>query len=146
MVDIKQVGDGGNALKYLARYIYRVALTDSSITHHNDESVTFRYRKSGTGKSATMELPVFKFLHRFLQHVLPKGFVKVRYYGLHHPAYRQKLSLARAAIHMFLKRPLPPPLPPTEPRPALRCLACNTILIPGMRFKPGQLPPSQGPP
>lgn len=146
VVHIKQVGDGEKALKYLARYIYRVALTDSSITGHDGESVTFRYRKSDTGKSACMTLPVFSFLHRFLQHVLPKGFVKVRYYGLHHPSNRAKLSLARAAIHMYLKRPMPPPPPPLEPKPALRCRACNTVLIPGMRFKPGQLPPSQGPP
>lgn len=146
VVDVKNVGDGSNALKYLARYIYRVALTDSSILHHNDSSVTFRYRDSDTGRSRKMVLPVFDFLHRFLQHVLPKGFVKVRYFGLHHPANRKKLALARAALYLYLKQPIPPPPPSAPEKPPLRCSACKTVLIPGQLFQPGQLPPSQAPP
>ncbi len=146
VVHIKSVGDGGKALKYLARYIYRVALTDSAILHHNETSVTFRYRKADTGKSASMTLPVFQFLHRFLQHVLPKGFVKVRYYGLHHAAHRQNLALARAALYWQLRQPLPPPPPPAPAKPPLLCASCKTPLVPGQLFRPGVLPPSQGPP
>lgn len=146
VVHIKSVGDGGKALKYLARYLYRVALTDSAILHHDDTSVTFRYRKTETGKSARMALPAFTFLHRFLQHVLPKGFVKIRYYGLHHPARRGALALARAALYLHLKQPLPPAPPPPAIKPAPRCPSCNTPLIPGILFRPGQLPQSHAPP
>lgn len=146
VVHIENVGDGDNALKYLARYIYRVALTNSAILHHDESSVTFRYRDSDTGRSRKMTLPVFKFLHRFLQHVLPKGFVKVRYYGLHHPANRATLALARAAICLHLKQPIPPPPPHAPEKPPLLCAVCKTPLVPGQLFCPGALPPSQGPP
>jgi hypothetical protein len=146
VVDVKNVGDGGNALRYLARYIYRVALTDSSITHHDDTTATFLYRDSDTGKTRKQTLPVFKFLHRFLQHVLPKGFVKVRYYGLHHPANHAKLALAKAALYLHLRKPIPPSPPPAPEKPPPTCSACNTLLIPGLLFGPGQLPPSHGPP
>lgn len=146
VVDVKNVGDGANALKYLARYIYRVALTDSAIVHHDESTVTFRYRDNDTGKSRKQSLPVFVFLHRFLQHVLPKGFVKVRYYGLHHPTNRAKLSLARAALYLHFNQPLPPPPPPAPEKPRPLCSSCKTALVPGQRFKPGQLPPSHAPP
>lgn len=146
VVHVKRVGNGEKALKYLSRYIYRVALTDSAILHHDESSVTFRYRDSETNRSHPMTLPVFKFLHRFLQHVLPKGFVKVRYFGLHHPAHRQTLALARAALYLHFRQPIPPPPPPGPEKPPLRCLSCKTVLVPGERFLPGQLPPSQAPP
>jgi len=146
VVDVKNVGDGSHALKYLSRYIYRVALTDSSILRHDETQVTFRYRDSETGKSHKTVLPVFTFLHRFLQHVLPRGFVKVRYYGLHHPANREKLALARAALYLHLQQPLPPAPAPAPEKPPLRCSSCNTALVPGIMFLPGQLPPSHAPP
>lgn len=146
VVHIKGVGGGDKTLKYLARYIYRVALTDSAILQHDDAAVTFRYRKSDSGKSARMTLPVFSFLQRFLQHVLPKGFVKVRYYGLHHPAHRHTLTLARAALCLHYQIPIPPPPPPSAPKPLPLCPACRIPLVPGMRFRPGHMPPSQAPP
>lgn len=146
VVHVENVGDGSNAMKYLSRYIYRVALTDSAILHHDETSVTYRYRDSDTGRYRKMTLPVFKFLHRFLQHVLPKGFVKVRYFGLHHPANRQRIALARAVLYLHLKQPIPPPPPLRPEKPPLRCSACNTPLVPGELFRAGGLPPSHAPP
>lgn len=146
VVHVKNVGNGSQALRYLARYIYRVALTDTAIVHHDATSVTFRYRDSDTGRSRKMTLPAFMFLHRFLQHVLPKGFVKVRYFGLHHPANRAKLALARAALYLHFKQPIPPPPTSGPAKPPLLCAACKTPLVSGERFRPGALPPSQGPP
>jgi hypothetical protein len=121
-------------------------LTDSSIIHHDESTVTFRYRDNDTGKSRRQSLPVFAFLHRFLQHVLPKGFVKVRYYGLHHPHNREKLTLARAALYLHLNRPIPPPPPPAPEKPRPLCKACKTALVPGQMFKSSQLPQSHAPP
>ena len=145
VVDVTHVGSGENALKYLARYVFRVALTDSAILRHDDTKVTFRYRDSDTGKSRKMSLPVFAFVHRFLQHVLPKGFVKVRYYGLHHPTHRAALTLARAQLYLRLNQPLPPP-PPVQGKPPMCCPECKTPMTPGPRFLPGHLPPTHAPP
>lgn len=145
VVDIKNVGAGDQTIKYLGRYVYRVALTNSAILHHDDTTVTFRYRPSDTRKTRKLQLPVFEFLRRFLQHVLPKGFVKVRYYGLHHPAHRRALALVKAQLHLQQAVPLPPPPPPAV-KPLPRCPDCHTVLVPGPRFRPGAMPPSTGPP
>jgi hypothetical protein len=81
VVHCKPVGDAENALKYLAPYIYRVAITNNRIEKMQNEQVTFRFKNSRTDQWDTVTLPVFEFMHRFLQHVLPKGLVKIRYYG-----------------------------------------------------------------
>ena len=89
----KPVGKGEGALKYLAPYIFRVAISNRRILKIADGKVTFRYRKSDTGTWRTCTVSVEEFLRRFLQHVLPKGFVKVRYYGLFSPSRRHLLPL-----------------------------------------------------
>lgn len=75
------VGKGEAALRYLAPYIFRVAISNTRILKVADGRVTFRYQPSGSNTWKRCTLPVFEFLRRFLQHVLPKGFVKVRYFG-----------------------------------------------------------------
>jgi hypothetical protein len=70
-------------LKYLARYTYRVAMSNSRLTHISDEQVSFSYQAyRQQGKSKEMTLSLDEFARRFLQHVLPRGFVRVRHYGL----------------------------------------------------------------
>ena len=86
------VGDGLRALKYLAPYIFRVAISNDRIERLANEKVTFRYRKTDTGTLRTCTLPVEEFIRRFLQHVLPKGFVKVRYYGFLASGCRPQLA------------------------------------------------------
>jgi hypothetical protein len=69
-------------LEYLGRYTHRVAISNERITKVADEQVTFRiknYRRNSLTQN--MELPVLEFLRRFLQHVLPSGFYKIRYFG-----------------------------------------------------------------
>jgi hypothetical protein len=70
-------------LKYLARYTYRVALSNSRLLHVSDEEVTFSYKdyRQG-GKSKELTLRRAEFVRRFLQHILPRGLVRVRHYGL----------------------------------------------------------------
>ena len=70
-------------MKYLAPYIFRVAISNNRIVKLADQQVTFRYQATDTGKIKTCALSVEEFIRRFLQHILPKGFVKVRYHGLH---------------------------------------------------------------
>jgi hypothetical protein len=133
VVHAKPVGNGTNTLRYLARYVYRVAIADSAILHHDEHTVTFRYRDSETGKSRKMTLPAEEFLRRFLQHVLPTGFTKVRHYGLHHyPASEKTLPLLRAALHLAHGKDMPQvPKEITTERPAPSCPCCNTPMRPG---------------
>jgi hypothetical protein len=95
VVHSQPVGQGQHALKYLAPYIFRVALSNRRIIKFENDKVTFRFRQSDTGQWRSCTLAVFEFLRRFLQHVLPKGFVKVRYYGLFAPCKRSQLALCQ---------------------------------------------------
>jgi len=78
-------------LNYLARYIHRVAITNSRIVSADNGKVTFRYKDSGGAHPKTMTVSAEEFIRRFLQHVLPAGVHKVRYYGLWSPSNRKKL-------------------------------------------------------
>jgi hypothetical protein len=78
-------------LNYLARYIHRVAITNSRIISADNDKVTFRYKGSGGSQTRTMTVGAEEFIRRFLQHVLPAGVHKVRYYGLWSPSNRKKL-------------------------------------------------------
>lgn len=84
-------------IEYLGRYVHRVAITNNRIISFANGQVTFRYKQTGRNKKKwksiwnTMTLPAMKFIARFLQHVPPKGFHKVRYYGLLSPACRPLL-------------------------------------------------------
>lgn len=114
VVHCQPVGNGQKAFNYLAPYIFRVAISNSRLVSCENDQVTFRYRDSSTGQSKLLTLEVFEFIHRFLQHVLPKGFVKVRYYGFLGPGTRPKLAL----IRQLLSPPVEPDsgaLPPVAP-------------------------------
>jgi hypothetical protein len=91
VVHFKPVGDGKNALKYLAPYIYRVALSNRRLVSMEDGKVTFSY-KPHKKPWTTMTLPALSFMQRFLQHVLPKGFQKVRYCGFLHPSAKKRFN------------------------------------------------------
>jgi hypothetical protein len=98
VVHCQPVGNGLTALKYLAPYIFRVAISNHRILQLAEGKVTFRYRASDTGKLRTCTLPAQEFIRRFLQHVLPKGFVKVRYYGFLASGCRQRLASIRQQL------------------------------------------------
>ena len=76
-------------LDYLARYVFRVALTNARIVDLDDQTVTIQYKERKTARPRTCRLSGDEFMRRFLQHVLPRGFHKIRYFGLWHPAQRQ---------------------------------------------------------
>ena len=95
VVHCKPVGNGDSALKYLAPYIYRVAITNNRIEKLENGQVSFRFKNSNTDHWQTATVPVFEFIRRFLQHVLPKGFVKIRYYGFLSPNKRNLLAVAK---------------------------------------------------
>jgi hypothetical protein len=98
VVHCQPVGKALGALKYLAPYIFRVVISNNRILKLADGKVTFRYRTSDTGRLKTCTLPAEEFIRRFLQHVLPKCFVKVRYYGFLAPGCRQRLAALRQQL------------------------------------------------
>ena len=97
----KPYGKGQDAvLNYLARYVFRVALTNRRLIAMDETHVTLRYKDNNTGQSKTIRLEGVQFLRRFLFHVLPKGFHKVRYYGLWHPCKRARQARARLLLEL----------------------------------------------
>jgi len=97
----KPYGKGQDAvLNYLARYVFRVALTNRRLIAMDETHVTFRYKDHDTGQWRTVRIEGVQFLRRFLFHVLPKGFHKVRYYGLWHPCKRDRQARARLLLEL----------------------------------------------
>ena len=86
------VQGAGKVLNYLARYVHRVAITNSRILSADDGKVTFRYKGLDAAQTKTMTVRAEEFIRRFLQHVLPTGVHKIRYYGLWSPSHRKDLS------------------------------------------------------
>ena len=97
----KHYGQGKQAVVYyLARYAFRIAITNARIVAMDDTHVTFRYKQRDTGEWRECCLTGVEFLRRFLMHVLPKGFHKLRYYGLWHPSKRDLQQRARLLLSL----------------------------------------------
>jgi hypothetical protein len=138
LIDCKPVGNGLAAFKYLAPYIFRVALSNHRLLKLQDGLVTFKYKDSASKQIRGCTIAAEEFIRRFLQHVLPPAFVKLRYYGLLSPSNRRRLAQARQllsanATSQSAARPPAPdsgPLPlPLKPNPSLRCPHCGQPLI-----------------
>jgi hypothetical protein len=99
-VHVQQIGSGDHATRYLSRYIYRVALSNHSLERFEHDHVTFRYTHARTQETRRLTLPVDVFIARFLQHVLPRGFTKIRYYGLLSPTGREDLERAKHLLDL----------------------------------------------
>ncbi len=99
-VNSKAVGDSEGSLKYLAPYVFRVALSNSRIVKVENRQVFIRYKKTGSNRWRILILDVIEFMRRFLQHVLPTGFMKVRYYGFLNAACKVPLEDIRTLIEL----------------------------------------------
>ena len=92
-------GEGAEAvLRYLARYVFRAAISNSRIESLDADGVTFRHKHRASNRWRRIRLSGHEFMRRFLQHVLPKGLHKVRYYGLWHPLKREEAAKARLLL------------------------------------------------
>jgi hypothetical protein len=102
------LGGPAQVLDYLGRYTHRVAISNERILHIGADTVSVRVRDSAHGnRKRTIKLPAQTFIERFLLHLLPKGFKRIRHYGLIGPAHKAvRLAAARAA----LDAPAPDPI------------------------------------
>ena len=127
-------------LAYLARYTHRVAIANSRLVALDQRGVTFRYkdyRRNGQARYRTMTLGADEFIRRFLLHVLPKGFHRIRHYGLLASA-SCKTNIARA--RELMAAPMPQVEPPalhdtvdpdaiTDHRPPCPCCGGRMIIV-----------------
>jgi len=146
VVHCKQVGNGCQALKYLAPYIFRVAIGNKRIQLFENNQVTFRYRTSDTGQERLCTLAAEEFIHRFLQHVLPKGFVKVRYFGFFSSGSRKRLTVIKQQVCQAAKGPTKTDNAQettTSSKPVHRCPVCGRQMQSGSLIMPtnGPAPP-----
>lgn len=86
----KPMGNPEKILEYISRYVFRIAITDRRIIEVKDGKVRFSWKDYRTGRFREMKLDIDEFIRRFLLHVLPKGFFKVRYYGILSSRYRKQ--------------------------------------------------------
>lgn len=117
---------GHSAFTYLAPYVFKVAISNRRIVDLQDRTVTFTYQKVGSARLRTMHLDVLEFIRRFLQHVLPKGFMKVRHFGFLHASCAVPLATIRRLMGQDHPREGAPP--PRTP-PLLRAARCPTCGI-----------------
>ncbi len=119
VVDCKHVGKGLPALQYLSRYLYRGVISENNILYDDGIHVTFRYRNSKTGAWNTRRVKGEMFLWLVFQHVLPKGFRRVRDYGFLHANAKKTLRLIQLVLKVIIL------IPEAAPRPSYRCAQCG---------------------
>jgi hypothetical protein len=94
-------------VRYLSRYAHRIAISNSRLVHYDMQQVTFRYKDRAHNQSATCTLPAAQFCQRFLQHVLPDRFMRIRHYGLLAARCRPTLALCRRLLGVAPPSPAP---------------------------------------
>jgi hypothetical protein len=133
VVDCEPVGTGEAAFKYVAPYIFRVAISNHRLLKLEHGHVTFAYKESATDQVKHCTVSSEEFIRRFLQHVLPPRFIKVRYFGLLSPSNRHLLQKARQLLGAATAKVKSEDVKLTEPVVALRCPHCGgplTLLSP----------------
>lgn len=126
-VNCQAVGEAQATLRYLARYVFQVAISERRILRVDDTQVHFHYRKPDSNRVRTLALPVMEFMRRFLQRVLPRGFVKVRYYGFLSPSFGVPVQEIRARVELaqgFAREASAPEIE-IEPLAPMRCPHCG---------------------
>ena len=153
----KAVGGGHKALRYLSRYIFKTATGNRLVSSRPSGKVRWPYRESNTGRPKHLDLEPFELIRRFLQHVLPKGYTRVRSFGWLHPAAKIKLNRVRALLRQrpvltqaemeAWQSPQEWPEPPLVEKQASAetapiCRRCRVPMRWLGRWRAGQQPPS----
>ena len=125
---------GHSAFSYLAPYVFKVAISNRRIVGLRDRTVTFTYRTVGSARLRTAHLDGMEFLRRFLQHVLPDGFMKVRHFGFLHAS----CAVPLATLRLLIGQGHPSegqPAPRIPPQPCMaRCPTCGAPMRVVMRL------------
>lgn len=129
IVNCQAVGSSEASVKYLAPYVFRVAISNSRIITVKNRKVLFKYNKPRSRRSRTLALDVMEFMRRFLQHVLPAGFMKVRYYGFLHPASSVPLDKIAALIEIAFGFQIVTPKTVLQPVEPIICSCCGGRLV-----------------
>ena len=120
-------------LAYLSRYNHRVAISNSRLVAADDHGVTFRwkdYREHGRTRYKTMTVATPEFMRRFLLHVLPSGFHRIRHYGLLANANRkQDIPTVRELLHEPVPVPAADPIATNTVRPTFVCRHCGAPML-----------------
>ncbi len=160
IVHSAQAGTGENALRYLSRYVFKTATGNQPLSGLPDGRLRWPYRESASGQNRHVDLEPFEFIRRFLQHVLPQGFHRVRRFGWLHPGGRRNFNRVRALLRQepilsaaeraAWQPTTSTPAPGTEalvappgvsPPPfgsSWRCPHCDVALIHAGSWRPGQ--------
>jgi hypothetical protein len=137
-VHIQPAGTGENVVRYLARYVQHTAISDERILAADEESVRFSYTDSRSGARRACQLTADEFLRRYLQHILPPGQHRVRYFGWLHPVAKKRRAIVETllAVVIVVRPKLDPP--PWH----LLCPHCERFtLVIVARLKPARAPP-----
>jgi hypothetical protein len=127
-------GGAEHVLNYLARYTHRVAISNHRLVAFENDRVSFRWRDyAHRGKQKVITVSAHEFLRRFLIHVLPRGLVRIRHFGLF-ANRRRSAALQRCRELLGTAACVDPPEPPSR-----RCPACSGIMLVVERLTPGQL-------
>ena len=152
-VDSRAAGSGENALRYLSRYVFKTATSNRLVHLEPDGKVRWSYRESKTGRPTSLQLEALEFMGRFLQHILPRGFARVRTFGWLHPAAKVRANRVRALLGQAPRLTPeeeqawnPPADPEREPPPpetqavcsAPLCLRCQQVMQWIGSWRPGQ--------
>jgi Putative transposase/Transposase zinc-binding domain len=137
-VNCQALGNGAASLRYLSRYVFKVAISEHRIIRVDEQHVFFRYRRPHSNRVRTMALPIMEFMRRFLQHVLPSGFMKVRYYGFLSPSFSVPIEEVKARIKMAHGFALRAAEVEIEAPAPMRCPRCGGVL----QYRRTILPPA----
>ena len=132
VVDCVHVGSGKPALKYLSRYLYRGVISEHNIVANHNGQVTFKYIESRSGKTQYRTLGGEDFVWLVLQHVLPKGFRRLREYGLLHGNAKKLLALVQLVLKVVIEVTTP------RPRPVFTCPTCQSPMTVLAFLRPAQ--------
>ena len=160
IVHSAQAGTGENALRYLSRYVFKTATGNRPVALLPDGRLRWSHRESDSGQNRQVDLEPFEFIRRFLQHVLPQGFHRVRRFGWLHPGGRRNFNRVRALLRQppilsaaeraawdpATSTPGPgtealvaaPGVSPPPPGSSWRCPHCDVALIQVGSWRPGQ--------
>ena len=131
VVNCKAVGSGIHTLKYLGAYVFRVAISDARIVSYDGKSVTFKWQKVGSSRWRKTTLSVMEFMRRYLQHVLPSGFMRIRHYGFLSHSFGVSIEKIRELIVALGERfsRVRTRVEPPKPFKPLLCPKCRAAMV-----------------